>query len=158
MKPGELYRTAIRWMSDLVSVYDGPDEFLEQFARVSEPQGLLWAAHFCQSEVCNGGFHQFFQNPTGVLAPEAIRGFQMIGVHEAARIISAATAQFSAPYPRDGDDRYQELLEIEGDGRDRASWDPFYELDQKFYRATGTSEFAVQADEYVRANMERFFK
>ncbi|WP_369973953.1 DUF4375 domain-containing protein [Polaromonas sp. SP1] len=34
------------------------------------PSRHLFAVHWCQSEICNGGFMQFFANSTGVLAPE----------------------------------------------------------------------------------------
>jgi hypothetical protein len=40
---------------------------------------LLYAAHFCLSEVHNGGFLQFFWNSTGLVAPEAADGFMEIG-------------------------------------------------------------------------------
>jgi hypothetical protein len=47
-----------------------PDIFQHTFQSAPKISGLMFAAHFCQSEVCNGGFHQFFWNSTGVLAPE----------------------------------------------------------------------------------------
>jgi hypothetical protein len=59
---------------DEINIYDGPDVFLETFQKVPLKIGYLYAVHFCQSEVCNGGFGQFFFNSTGVLAPEAVRG------------------------------------------------------------------------------------
>ena len=36
----------------------------------------LLTTHWVVSEVCNGGFHQLFTNPTGVLVPEAVTGFR----------------------------------------------------------------------------------
>ena len=72
--PGELYWSLVEPISDKIEIYEGPEEFACAFAGVPRPAGLLFAAHFCQSEVCNGGFDQFFSNSTGVLAPEAIEG------------------------------------------------------------------------------------
>lgn len=42
------------------------------------------------SEVSNGGFLQFFDNPTGVLAPEAVQGFHRMGISELATLLDRA--------------------------------------------------------------------
>jgi hypothetical protein len=76
---GQLYWSLIEPVWDEIEIYSGPEEFSRTFAGVPRSAGLLFAAHFCQSEVCNGGFNQFFSNSTGVLAPEAIEGFKAIG-------------------------------------------------------------------------------
>src|SRR5262245_43021588 len=41
---------------DKISI-DGVEEFLETYAQAPLHAALLFAAHFCQSEVCNGGLH-----------------------------------------------------------------------------------------------------
>lgn len=125
---------------------------------VNEAQGLLVAAHWCQSEVCNGGLHQFFSNSTGVLAPEAIRGFELLQIAEVPRIVAAAVAMFGSTYPRDREARSHRLSELERAGDRRSDWDPFYELDEQFYEATGSSEFADQADRFVRSHLNLFFQ
>jgi Domain of unknown function (DUF4375) len=52
----------------------------------------------CQSEVCNGGFDQFFYNGTGVLAPEAAEtSLVMAGLLLVA--VPAASAQKPKPMP-----------------------------------------------------------
>ena len=51
--------------------------------RISQPRELLlvWAARWCEAQVYNGGFHQFFRaGYTGVLAPEAVEGLQLIAL------------------------------------------------------------------------------
>jgi hypothetical protein len=93
-----------------INIYDGPDIFLETYGKVPVKIGLLYAAHFCQSEVCNGGFGQFFFNSTGVLAPEAVRGFRAIGQNQIAGLIENAMSSFGSMYPRDREDR-QSLLD-----------------------------------------------
>ena len=52
--------------------WDDAEEFVRRFRGVRPEAGHLYAAHWCQSEVCNGGFDQFFSNTTGLLAPEAL--------------------------------------------------------------------------------------
>lgn len=49
----------------------------------------MFAAHFCQSEICNGGLGQFFGNSTGGLAPEAVEGFREIGQAQVAALIAS---------------------------------------------------------------------
>lgn len=87
--------------------------------------GLLFAAHSCQSEVCNGGFQQFFGNSTGVLAPEAVEGFREIGQSQIAALIERAMSLIGTPYPRDREERQARLTQIS-----RSSLDA---LDEMFY-------------------------
>ena len=158
LKGGDLYRKAMEPLRGKVSIYDGGQAFLSQFIEVKREQGLLFAAFWCMSEVCNGGFHQFFSNPTGVLAPEAIRGFEFIGMSEAARIVAKAVERLGAPYPRDQQKRNEALAAL-GRGTDSEEEEgPFPDLDQEFYKWSGSTEFASQADDFVRRNLDLFFK
>lgn len=117
------------WRS--ISIYKGPDTFLQQFLTVRPEVGHLFAAHWCQSEVRNGGLHQFFSNPTGVLAPEALGGFRTIGLTEWGDILAEAMRFFGSPYPREQLERQKRLDERRGQGREE--WNPFYKLDERFY-------------------------
>jgi hypothetical protein len=65
---------------DVFDIYNGHQGFESSIHNAPRPVVLLYAAHFCQSEVHNGGFLQFFWNNTGVLAPEAIEGYGVIGM------------------------------------------------------------------------------
>jgi hypothetical protein len=116
------------WRS--VSIYDGSEVFLDQFRKLRPEVGHLFAAHWCQSEVLNGGLHQFFANSTGVLAPEAVEGFGAIGLHEWTNILTEAMALFGTPYPRDREDRQQLLPGVQGRRQKR---DPFSALDERFF-------------------------
>ncbi|MBX9461277.1 MAG: DMP19 family protein [Brevundimonas sp.] len=98
------WRTIGPWWKR-ISIYDGGALFLRQFAAAPEAVGHLFAAHWLQSEVRNGGFGQFFSNSTGVLAPEAERGFRAIGMPMAADVIASQIASFGPAYPREQDDR-----------------------------------------------------
>jgi Domain of unknown function (DUF4375) len=88
-----------------VSIYNGADVFLEQFAKVPAPVGDLYAAHWVVSEVENGALPQFFSNSTGVLAPEAESALRRIGLPDAADALSQAMIEFGTPYPRNRDAR-----------------------------------------------------
>jgi hypothetical protein len=110
---------------------DGPDEFVRRFRSVPQEIGHLYAAHWCQSEVRNGGFLQFFFNTTGLMAPEALEGFRAIGAADWAKILAEAMQYFGSPYPRDRDEREESLPSRSR--RPREDADPFHQLDERFY-------------------------
>jgi Domain of unknown function (DUF4375) len=114
---------------------DGPEEFLRLFRSIRLEIGHLYAAHWCQSEVINGGLLQFFSNTTGLLAPEAGDGFRAIGAEGWAEILAEAMKHFGTPYPRERDKR-QQYLRIR-QRRAREEWDPFSQLDERFYEWAG---------------------
>jgi hypothetical protein len=157
-QPGEAYWQAILPIWEAISIYDGPDVFLGQFRSVRPELGHLFAAHWCQSEVCNGGFHQFFHNSTGVLAPEAAEGFRAIGMPQAAALVQEAMSFFGSEYPRDQEMRIAALDAYAeqhpgADGEYPPAWDLFHELDGRFFDEldhSGTRRFDRAADEYAR--------
>src|SRR5271170_7900760 len=100
MEPGEIYWDVIEPIWDDIDI-DSAESFQQTFQNVPRELGLLYAAHFCQSEVCNGGFTQFFWNSTGVLAPEAVKGFEAISQPQLANVLSQAMALLGAPYLRE---------------------------------------------------------
>jgi Domain of unknown function (DUF4375) len=133
-----------------VSIYDGPDVFLEQYAESPEPSRVLFSAHWCQSEVCNGGFEQFFYNSTGILAPEAAEAFRKIGMPQIAVLIEQAMSLFGSNYPRDRSERDLALYVIcmaPADDEDG----PFSKLDQSFFDLIETENggFESAADAYA---------
>jgi hypothetical protein len=130
-QPGARYWSLIEPVWRAISIYDGPETFLRQFRAVRPEVGHLFAAQWCQSEVCNGGLHQFFFNSTGVLAPEAVEGFRAIGLAEWAECLAKAMRFFGSPYPRGRAER-QEMLHSRRGGK-RVEWDPFYRLDERFF-------------------------
>lgn len=133
MEQGEPYpnaRRAVQKGADVINIYDGPDIFLKTFAQVRREVGLLYATAFCQVEVCNGGFSQFFGNSTGVLAPEAVEGFIAIGQPQIADIVRQAMAKLGQPYPRDRRTR-EDALEL-------LPKDSFDELEKRFCALTHT--------------------
>jgi len=106
------YWTLVEPIWDSVDIYGEPDAFLRQYAAVRPIEAAhLFAAHWCQSEVCNGGFEQFFYNPTGVLAPEALEAFRLIGLREWAECLEEAMRFFGDPYPRDNEARQRALAQ-----------------------------------------------
>jgi Domain of unknown function (DUF4375) len=132
-EPGETYWARIEDAFDTVGTGGSPRTFLGQFSKLEPRTANLLAAHWCQSEVCNGGFYQFFRNSTGVLAPEALHAFVAMGIPDWASTLRHAMGFFGAEYPRDRRRRHK-ALPPPAVGKKREDWDPFCQLDRDFYR------------------------
>jgi hypothetical protein len=147
-EPGEIYWKAIEPFWKKVSIYDGGDVFLAQFKQLRPEIGNLFATCWLQSEVYNGGFHQFFSNPTGVLAPEAAAGFQTIGLVDISKVVREAMSFFGSLYPREQEVRLAFLTTRGGTREER---DPFFKLDERFYELLGEDQmrFDRSADAYA---------
>ena len=104
------YWDAVEPVMEVPNIYDGPAVFLASFARIPRPIGIVYAAHFSLSEVHNGGLLQFFNNSTGVLAPEALDGFRAIEMPKLASVISTAMGVLGPEYPRDREARWDAIL------------------------------------------------
>lgn len=124
--PGEAYWSLVDPIWDQISIYDGAEKFLAQFEAAPLIPRHLFAAHWLQSEVCNGGLHQFFSNSTGILAPEALAAFRAMGLAEWADILAEAMEFFGKQYPRERDARDAFLV-------DRCIPGCFDALDDRFY-------------------------
>ncbi len=143
MSDGDAYWSVLESALDGVSIYDGPERFLKQFGAAEVVPRNLFAAHYCQSEICNGGFRQFFENSTGVLAPEAVDAFRLLGMPEISILISNAMAWFGSTYPRERDARMDALSEC--------ATSPFDNQDTAFYRLLDSENggFYHAADKYA---------
>ena len=157
--PAELhYWEAIEGAFGLISIYDGAESYLSQRALLQDAPAQLLAAHWCSSEIENGGLHQFFSNPTAVLAPEAIQGLQLIGAVGLARLVSEAVESFGHSYPREQSPRRHRLQAMRGPGERREEWDPFYRLDDAYYALLRERSFAAHASAFVRGHLSLFFQ
>ena len=124
---------------------DGYDPSKSKFPRDVQ---LLAAAGYGKSDIDNGGFHQFFGNGTGVFAPEMAEWLERAGLTKGASIVRKAMAVFGPEFPRSQDAR-QEFLSRFG-GESREEWDPFFELDDRFYAATKDELFDEAGNRWLR--------
>mgnify|MGYP003332684233 FL=1 len=139
------YEALIDSAYDSVDIYGEPEDFIRQFAALSPEVGHLFAAHWCQSEVCNGGFHQFFMNSTGILAPEAVLGFRALGLEDWAQLLESAMTIIGAPYPRQREARRAAVQMPVRSGQAREEWNPFCKLDDRFYASFETNPLRWEA-------------
>lgn len=150
MEPGEMYWAMIEPHWKRVTIYEGGVPFLREYACTPEAARNLLSAHWCQSEVCNGGLHQFFFNPTGVVAPEAAVGYEAIGLQRLGSAVRAAIEFFGPLFPREQEER-QWALENYALTHPLA-WDPFEMLDEEFFEQLKSEGggWLYAADEYAK--------
>jgi len=159
MEAGERYWSILEPFWDSIDI-DSAESFDRTFKSVPRSVGLLYAAHFCQSEVCNGGFTQFFWNSTGVLAPEAVEGFAVIGQRDVSGVVRRAMSLLGWQYERDRAARWVALRRVdtrkdeqtapaEPGGYQRVKL--FEPLEQEFYSLLRSEAggFEIAADEYA---------
>ena len=149
MKPGERYWSVLTPFAEGVSITDASEPFLREFALIPEIPRNLFAANWCVTEVCNGGFAQFFFNSTGVLGPEAAYAFEAIGLPLLKRTVLTAMAFFGDVYPRDRMERQDRLAEIQRySDRGKGAFDS---IDKEFYAllASEAGGWEVAADAYA---------
>jgi hypothetical protein len=139
---------------DAVSIYDGPEALGEHLRVLTGGQRALLAVHWCVSETLNGGFDQFFTNPSGLLADEARTGFQLVGLPQAAKLLDEASAILAdRPAAPDIDD--PEFDEAEDDERFDAYRGRYGPLESQFYELVNDALYPRLAA-YVRARPEQF--
>ncbi len=92
---------------------------------------VLFSTFWAQSEIGNGGLRQFFRNSTGVLAPEAVQGFRVLGMNQCASKIEEAMMFFVSPYPRHRNIRNRALDRYEAEND--PDLNPFVSLDERFF-------------------------
>ena len=128
---------------DSIDIYSGADVFLKTYGAADRRAAMLFSAHFAQSEICNGGFKQLFWNSTGVLVPEAVLGFQAIGMEETAQIVIAAMNLLGEHYLRERDERQSALASVDRDALNG--------LDRQFFLLIEKDKggFEMAADIYV---------
>ena len=152
-QPGEYWRRAVEPEWESIDFYGDYETFLVGYRSARLEAAHLFWAFWCQTEVRNGGFHQFFTNSTGILAPEALTAFRAIGLQEWASILEEAIGCFGVPFPRKRHEREDPLRKLwdEFDG-DRERCDPFYHLDDRFYLwlHAENDRWDHAADEYAR--------
>jgi hypothetical protein len=109
---------------------DDPEVFLKWFYGLTNVQQVLFPTQWLCNEVYNGGFRQYFSNSTALHAPEAIQGFQELGMEDIAALVADAMSIFGNDYPRDRDVR-EDFLESRSS--ETVEWNPFIEMDEDFY-------------------------
>jgi hypothetical protein len=140
----------------VVDIYDGPEALARTIAPLTAGQRALLAVHWCIAEVTNGGFLQFFENPTGVLVAEAQEGFRRIGVPEAEMALRSAIEIVAKAPPgvQPEDPHYDEFEAREALDALQAKLEP---LETRFFRLVDEEIYSAAAT-YVRGHRDEFVR
>lgn len=146
----ELAWVAIEPLWNAISFVGGWRATSKVFRDATAGQIGLFSLDWCQKEVRNGGFAQFFENSTGMLAPEALQGFKMIGatsyaklLEEAIRLLPGRTAMRSRLC------RYLQCRFLSSARLDS--------LESSFYDLLKSDDLEMYRGRYVRENPGEFF-
>lgn len=140
---------------DQFNFYDGRDAWLRSIADIPEKVVNLYAVHWAHAEIENGGFGQYFFNSTGTSWPEAVRGFEAIGMPNVASILRHAGAKLGNEFPGTQQARREIVRYFDEDGGI-----DFDELDNAFWSLACSNnlifrkqpKFVPFADAYAARN------
>lgn len=142
------YQNAVEQVIERININGDAQDYLTSLGEVRPELGMLFAAHVCQLEVCDGGFEQFFFGNAGVVAPEAAEGFAAIGQESVALLVKSAMKKFGEPYPRERLDRVAIL-----DDMDEETAQALMEIEEHFQDLIDQENggFEAAADRYAKA-------
>ncbi|MEM1413529.1 MAG: DMP19 family protein [Myxococcota bacterium] len=112
------------WWS--ATVWDGPAAYEASLAPFTQEQRRLWAVAWYRAEVFNGGHHQFFGNPTGIVWRDAVEGLRAIGSPRMAEVLATASRRLGGASPL-------QLERLEALGALDARGEGFDDLDDRMY-------------------------
>jgi len=135
-------------VSSWVDIYDGDQYLLTQYASLNRDQVCLHAVWWCHVECQNGGMHQFFSNSTGVVAPEALEGFERFG----AKAHHKEFQKIMTSFPRKEPSRDRKIRQAQL----RRRW-PTGTIDEEFPGAR-LPELEPILARYIRAHPLSFFR
>lgn len=127
--------------------------FLKGFASMPFPVQHLFAVIWCDIEVCNGGFDQFYSNSSGIIAPEALLGYRALGFLEMAAILGETLKIFGPEFPRLRTFRNIALKKYRLPGKERDDWDPLHPSDKRYFAMRKKLPFDEMLDDYARKNI-----
>lgn len=129
-----------------VSIYEGLEKYNNDMADMTIAQRKLFAICLYDSEVGNGGHHQFFFNSSGIVWKDALDGLRMIGDDADADNFQKAIDMFGGNVPFDRAERVEALDRI-GD------IDVFDEIDRAYYEGEGCDRYLM---EYIKSHPAEF--
>ncbi len=101
----------------------------DDYSKLTDHQKLFYLNQNLEREINNGGFNQYFVNPSGNNAHETIISLSAIGAGATADILRKAIEQFpNKTVPKDSDERIEIVEKIETIANE--VWNA---LDEKFY-------------------------
>jgi len=151
MRGGDLVRHAIDRLWDACDIYSDRAALRSVLDLATPGQIAVYAIFWTHAEVSNGGFHQYFHNATGILAPEALDGLRRIGALRFAELLERAMRRFPRGAPPTDNARRRDDLDSITDGAFRGLDEAFFELDRH-------DDLLELVADHVRAHPDEFFE
>lgn len=155
MDNGKAAWAVIEPLWSAVDFSKGRKHVTETLSRATEGQKLLFAVDWCQKEVRNGGFEQFFLNSAGMIWQEALAGFRAIGAVDYADLLQKALGVFAGEVPTSKKERAKLLRSVPKQAREEL----FVPLDTQFFRLLNKEDTNLESfrARYIYAHPREFF-
>lgn len=131
----------------IANIYDGPGPYEESLRKFSRPQRRLHAMLWYNSEVCNGGHEQFFDNSTGIVWRDALEGFAEAGLDKVAALIIECVSRLGVEPSMERNKRSAQLDNTEHD---------FDDLDDRYYALDWDEDISPALMKYIQAQPQAF--
>ncbi|HEV3082171.1 MAG TPA: DMP19 family protein [Gemmataceae bacterium] len=120
------------------------------FRRLSKPQKVYYCVWLLNAEVRNGGFAQYFVNPSGNLAHLSLKALRVLGATHAEQTLARAMDIFGASGPsRNQDERHEQLAVLYDQNKSHLS-----ALDDAF--SEDLDNLAVRLKDFARRYKKHF--
>ena len=86
--------------TDSVSFYDSTELYLLQFEFADPIEANMFVLYWFQAEILNGGLMQFFENSTGLIAPEVVVALRCVGLPKLSEKLHEVLLQLGNTYER----------------------------------------------------------
>jgi hypothetical protein len=145
----ELEQTVIDYIDHKIG--DNYEEEYNIVTGLSKGFQAIYTTWWVEAEVNNGGFHQYFWNPSGKFADLAVVGFKEIGAIENAELMEKAIAIVIREFP--------EMKKFHDKGSPEAfsesyKYTKLNDLDDKFYEYK--EDLSGLRIKYIRENIQLF--
>ena len=130
------------------NIYDGPEQYDLSLLPFSQSQRLVFAILWYQSEVENGGHHQFYYNSTGIVWKDALEAFRALEEPELIEILAESAARLGGSPSLDRQERFEQLNTLASD---------FNDLDDRFYDAQSSVYLDDRIMSFIRSRPSDFY-
>jgi hypothetical protein len=135
----------VSWTANISEDGRAYDESLSAF---SEDQRHVFAVLSYQGEVDNGGHTQFYFNSTGIVWKDALEGYKVIGLNDAAAILELSAKRMGGAPSLDRTQRQEQLDSLKPD---------FEDLDDRFYKLEEKINFDEAIMAYIKTHRHAFY-
>ena len=133
-------------------ISEGYTREFEEVSSFSKNRQFIYVIWVLEAEVNNGGFNQFYYNPSGKFAPILPEALRMVGAIKFSNLVERANAMYKRDY--DKITKYQDGS-LEGFSKSYID-NPLNELDTEFYDLNNEEDLNQIQVDYIRSHKKDF--